>query len=101
MDRLNADNRRQAAHQLIESMASTTITSKGGGGGMRGLFASDYAPVQGGGGGGGRHGSPLLYSSLREERFRSNQRCCAVQSMTGRRVPSAESAEEEYATAAS
>ena len=48
-DRLNADNRRQAAHRLTEPAASTTITSKGGGGGNKGLFASNYGPVQGGG----------------------------------------------------
>ena len=47
-DRLNADNRRQAAHRLAESAAPRSITSKGGGGGERGLFASDYVPVQGG-----------------------------------------------------
>ena len=45
--------------------------------------------------------SPLLCSSPRGERCCSSRRCCAVPSITSRRVTSAESAEEECATAAS
>ena len=48
LGRLNGDNRRQAAHRLTESVAATTITTKVGGGGRRGLLAPDYVPVQGG-----------------------------------------------------
>ena len=48
--RLNAEDRRQAAHRLSEPMITNAggITSKGGGSGKRGLFASDYVPLQGG-----------------------------------------------------
>ena len=44
------DDRRRAAHIVTEPVASATsnITSKGGGSGMRGVFASGYVPMQAG-----------------------------------------------------
>ena len=95
--RLNAEDRRQAAHQLSELVTTKAggITSKGGGSGKRGLFVSDYVPLQGVG---RRLASPSRWSGPWGGECHSSQLSSAAQSMTDQRVRAVWSGEEECAT---
>ena len=95
--RLNADDRRRAAHRLTEPVASmaSNITSKGGASGKRGLFALEYVPEEG-----RQSGSPSRCSDLCGEGFRSRQRFCVARNMIGLHVCAAGKDDEVYATVA-